>query len=74
MEAGLASMRARFDDQAIRMDGQGALIQSGSRWTARMNEWGERMDAAIETRDQQISRLTTTIAELQKRIERLEQE
>ena len=47
------------------MERQGALIQTGSRWTARMGDWSEKVDAALEQKDKQIT-------ELIRRIERLE--
>ena len=59
-------MRTRFDTQAARLDRQGALIQTGSRWTNRMNEWAEKIDVALEVKDREI-------AELRERINRLEQ-
>ena len=59
-------MRTRFDTQAARLDRQGALIQTGSRWTNRMNEWAERVDLALEVKDREI-------AELRERLTRLEQ-
>jgi hypothetical protein len=50
---------------AARLDRQGALIQSGSRWTTRTNEWSEKVDAALEQRDKQMG-------ELIRRFEKLE--
>jgi hypothetical protein len=55
----------RFDTQAARMERQGALIQTGSRWTSRMGDWSEKVDAALEQKDKQIT-------ELMRRIEKLE--
>jgi hypothetical protein len=57
----------RFDTQVLRLDRQGALIQTGSRWTNRMNEWSEKVDTALERKDREIIDLT-------KRIEKLEAE
>src|SRR5262249_45998513 len=65
MRAGLAAINTRFDTQAARLDRQASLIQVGSRWTARMNEWTEKVDAALEQKDREI-------ADLRKRIDRLE--
>jgi hypothetical protein len=55
----------RFDGQSARLDRQAALIQSGSRWTTRMNEWNERIDKAMEARDKQISDLIRRIDKLE---------
>src|SRR5712691_11217257 len=37
---------ARFDAQAARLDRHAALLQTGSRWSARMNEWAEKLTPA----------------------------
>ena len=65
LKAGFAHMNSRFDLQAARLDRQGALIQTGSRWTARMNDWAETVDQALERKDREI-------AELRRRVDRLE--
>ena len=67
MRQGFEQVNSRLDTQAARLERQGSLIQTGSRWTARMNEWSEKIDAALESRDR-------AIAELRDRIERLEKE
>jgi hypothetical protein len=61
----LDEANARFDVQSARLDRHGALLQTGSRWTNRMNQWSEKVDAALNVRDKQI-------ADLRARIERLE--
>ena len=58
-------LNTRFDTQAGRLERQGALIQTGSRWTSRMTDWSETVDKALEKKDQQIT-------DLIRRIERLE--
>ena len=60
----LDDLNSRFDAQALRLDRQGALLQNGSRWTARMNEWAEHVDTLLEAR-------TRDIAELREEIRRL---
>lgn len=69
LERDIQSLRdlitTRFDTQAARLERQGALIQTGSRWTSRMGDWSEKVDAALEQKDKQI-------AELIRRIEKLE--
>jgi len=49
MHAGFASVRAdigdlrsRLDRMDARLDRHGALLQTGSRWVNRMNQWAER--------------------------------
>jgi len=56
---------ARFENQSTRLDRHAALWQTGRRWSGRMDKWAERIDAALETKD-------IEIAELRKRIEKLE--
>jgi hypothetical protein len=65
MQAGFAAVTDRFDLQATRLDRQGALMQTGNRWISRINDWSDRIDAALEARDKQI-------AELRARVEKLE--
>ena len=65
MRAGFAQLTTRFDTQAARLDRQGANWQTGRRWSARMDDWAEKIDAALEAKDREI-------AELHKRLERLE--
>jgi hypothetical protein len=61
LERAVQSLRdlitTRFDTQAARMERQGALIQTGSRWTSRMSDWSEKADAALEQKDKQITEL-----------------
>ena len=57
----------RFDTQAQRLERHAGLLQNGSRWTARMNEWAEKVDAALETKDREI-------AELRERLRKLEEQ
>ena len=57
----------RFDATSARLDRQGALIQTGSRWMAMLTEWSEKIDLVIAVRDQQIEQLN-------KRVQKLEDE
>jgi chromosome segregation ATPase len=59
------SLHTRFDTQAARIERQGALIQTGSRWTSRMGDWSEKVDAALEHKDKQIVELTRRIEKLE---------
>jgi hypothetical protein len=60
------TLLTRFDTQAGRLERQGALIQTGSRWTARMNDWSEKVDAALEQKDKQIAALAERIEKLER--------
>lgn len=65
MQEGFQAMAVRYDNQASRLDRHAALWQTGHRWSGRMDQWAERVDAALEVKDRQIT-------ELRERIERLE--
>jgi hypothetical protein len=41
MAEGFKAVTSRFDIQASRLDRQVALIQTGSRWINRMNDWAD---------------------------------
>jgi hypothetical protein len=60
------ALLTRFDTQAARLERQGALIQTGSRWTGRMNDWSEKVDAALEQKDKQIAALVERIEKLER--------
>jgi hypothetical protein len=66
MDEGFASINARFDAQATRLDRHAAYWQTGRRWSGKMEEWAERVDTALEAKDREI-------ADLRSRISRLEQ-
>ena len=55
----------RFDTQAARLERHAALIQTGSRWTSRMNDWAEKIDRALETKDKQIADITKRLEDLE---------
>ena len=57
INAGFEDMATRFDTQSNRLDRQAALIQTGSRWTNRMNDWAENVDVALEKKSQEIAEL-----------------
>ncbi len=66
MHAGFTHINDRFDLIETRMNRQGALLQTGSRWTTRMTAWSERIDRLLSERDKKI-------ADLEQRIHNLEQ-
>jgi len=51
MRAGFAKLEARLDVQGARLVRHGGWTQSGSRWPARMAEWPENVDTALERTD-----------------------
>src|SRR2546425_572188 len=67
MLAGFARIEVRFDTQAARLDRHGALLQTGSRWTGRMNDWSEKVDQALETKDREMAELRARLEKLERR-------
>ena len=67
MRAGFARIEVRFDNQAARLDRHAALLQTGSRWTGRMNDWAEKVDQAFETKDREIAELRARLEKLERR-------
>ena len=58
-------VNARFDNQAIRLDRHAALLQVGSRWTGRINEWAEKVDSAMDVKDRQVADLSERVRKLE---------
>ena len=56
----------RFDAQAARLDRQGALWQTGSRWSARMDAWAEKVDANAEAAQKDLAEIRRRLAEVEK--------
>jgi len=64
INTGFEDMASRFDAQSMRLDRQAALIQAGSRWTNRMNDWAENVDVALEKKSQEIAELRTRLEKI----------
>jgi hypothetical protein len=69
IEVGFAQVNERLDAQAARLERQGSNWQTGRRWSARMDDWAEKIDAVLETKSRSIDQ---EIAELRARLDRLE--
>lgn len=67
MRTGFARIENRFDIQAARLDRHAALLQTGSRWTARMNDWAEKIDQSLETQNREIAELRARLEKLERR-------
>jgi hypothetical protein len=63
----MRDLKTRFDDQAARLDRQAGLIQSGTRRIVRLDDWAEKIDQALETKDQQIAELYEEIRKLKQK-------
>ena len=66
MHEGFASVNQRLDLIETRLDRQGSMIQTGARWTTRMNTWSERIDKLLYERDKRISDLEQRVRHLEK--------
>jgi hypothetical protein len=62
---GFAQVTTRFDTQATRLDRHAALWQTGRRWSGRMDDWAEKVDAALETKDREIADLRARLNKLE---------
>ena len=67
MHEGFASINARFDLMELRLNRHGALLQTGSRWSARMTAWSENVDQLLTERDKKISELEQRIRDLERK-------
>jgi hypothetical protein len=65
MHTGFEEVATRFETQGNRLDRQAGLIQTGSRWTNRMNDWAERVDVALAKKDQEISELRDRVKKIE---------
>jgi hypothetical protein len=63
-------MTTRSDNQSARLDRQAGLIQTGQRWTSRQTTWSERVDKALEKKDEQIANLIRRLTKLEGRSKR----
>src|ERR1039457_3128654 len=68
LEQRFDAMEQRFGDQASRLDRQAGLIQTGSRWTRRSEDWQERTDKLLEAKDTQILDLIRSMEKIEARL------
>ena len=67
MREGFAQISTKFDTQATRLDRHAGLWQTGSRWSAGMDVWAEKIDAAIEVKDREIAELRERLIKLERK-------
>ncbi len=65
LERQIEGVASRFDAQAIRMDRQAALLQTGARWTNRMIAWSEKVDVSLGKRIQELGELRSRVDKLE---------
>ena len=61
-------MTQRFDDQSIRLNRHGGLLQTGNRAVVRLHEWSEKVDASLEAKHKEIAELRARIAQIEARL------
>ena len=66
MKGGFSSLSTKLDDISIRLDRHAGLLRSGGQRIVRLDDWAEKVDKSLETKDREI-------AELRERVIRLEQ-
>ena len=65
LERQIEHLSSRFDAQAIRLDRQAALLQTGARWTNRMIAWSEKVDVSLDKRIQEIGDVRSRVEKLE---------
>jgi uncharacterized protein YicC (UPF0701 family) len=61
LERQIENLSSRFDAQAMRLDRQAAMLQTGARWTNRMIAWAEKVDVSLDKRIQEIGELRSRV-------------
>jgi hypothetical protein len=64
LERQIEHLDNRFDAQAIRLDRQAAMLQTGARWTNRMIAWSEKVDVQLDKRIQELGELGSRVDRL----------
>jgi hypothetical protein len=64
VDTGFKEMNERFDRDA-RLERHGALLQTGSRWVNRMNQWSEKVDRLLAVWDDRNQRLEERLRKLE---------
>ena len=65
---GFAQVTTRFDTQAARLERHSANWQTGRRWSAKMDDWAEKIDAALEAKDREIAELRKRLSEIENKL------
>ena len=61
LERQIENLSSRFDAQAMRLDRQAAMLQTGARWTNRMIAWSEKVDDSLDKRIQEIGEMRSGV-------------
>jgi hypothetical protein len=68
MAEGFKEVKSRLEAIQTRLDLQGGKIRSGSVWTARIDEWSDKVDHLLAERDKDMSELRTDVRAIQKQM------
>jgi hypothetical protein len=66
LERQIENVASRFDAQAVRLDRQAALLQTGARWTNRMIAWSEKVDVSLDKRIQEIGEMRSRLEKFER--------
>ena len=69
MREGFQAIAGRFDARSARLERQGGLIQVGSRWSARITQWSEKVDTSIEREERAIALMQENLRRLVNRLD-----
>ena len=61
-----SDLTGRFDAQAARLERHAALWQTGSRWSARMDAWAEKIDAGQDATQKALAELRERLTALER--------
>jgi hypothetical protein len=67
MHEGFTRVNERLDLMETRLGRHGALIQTGSRWSARMTQWSEQVDLQQSESDKKIADLENRVRNLERK-------
>ena len=67
VQQGIGQLNGRFDPQAARLERHAGLWQTGARWSSRMDAWAEKVDAALEAKDRELTDLRERLQRLERR-------
>jgi hypothetical protein len=65
---GFASITIRLDDQAASLRRHAVSWQTGRRWSAGMDDWAEKIDTALETKDREIAELRKRLTDVEDKL------
>src|SRR5688572_15279230 len=65
MDKRFGRLEEKYDAQAARLDRQGGLIRAGQTNIVRLNDWSEKIDQMLASRDKRIDELDARLRKLE---------